>query len=135
MQQLCVVPGLLDEPIHLGLVDRADRQRRVPRPGEHDPQDVRVAPSHFLEQLDPGDARHLVIADQKLDRMLVEKLQGFLASFGGKDGEACFAEHAAEGEPHVLFVVDHEDGARRRRGRSRVRALIHRRSMECEECG
>src|SRR6266850_2034862 len=107
--QIGVVPGLANEPVDLGLVDRAHGELGVGVAREHDAQDLWMAPPDVLEQIETRHPGHVVVADQELYALLAQDLQRLLPARGHEDGVAGVAEDPAQRSAHVIFVVDDED--------------------------
>ena len=113
-EEVPVVPGLPDEAEDLGAVHRLLDRARVRLAGEEDALDARPALLHHAQELDAGHARHPVVGDDHLDRLLLE--QGERARCVGRveDAAAGAAEDPPQRAADVVVVVDDEQ---RRLGR------------------
>ncbi len=113
--------GLFQEPKSSQIVNQRQRRFQAPKCRLHNRCRTVALFLQPLQQFLPGHAGHIEIGDNHMGPEASQLIQGILTVSRGFHRIAPQGDHARQGRPLALFVVDHQDS---RRGMFRLHRLL-----------
>jgi hypothetical protein len=107
-QKLFGMPGLGQELVDPGCVDRLDHGRGVGVAGDDHAHGFGPARAQLGQKRDPGLIRHALIAQHHLDPFAFHQLRGFGAARRGQDLELVLQRHAHRRQ-RMRLVIDKQN--------------------------